>query len=61
MNFRRACIWNRGSIPEMLSENIKRKNPTRWKVAMLRHVADEVVVVLIAGESRKERRASAEK
>lgn len=48
-------------MPEMLSENIKRKNPTRWKVAMLRHVADEAVVVLITGENRKERRASAEK
>ncbi len=45
----------------MLSENIKRKNPTRWKVAMPRYVADEAVVVMIAGESRKERRASAGK
>jgi len=45
----------------MERENIKRKNPTRWKVSKFQYVADEVVVVEITAERRKERRASAEK
>lgn len=45
----------------MARENIKRKNPTRWKVSKFQNVADEVVRVKIAFERRQEQRTSAER